>query len=52
MGKSKRAYKSAKRSKELARQKKKEEKMKRRLAKERLQPRDEENLPPEDSQEE
>jgi len=52
MGKSKRAYKSAKRSKELVRQKKQEEKLKRRLEKESLPPGDEENLPQEDSQEE
>jgi hypothetical protein len=49
MGKSKRAYKSAKRSKELIRQKKQEEKMKRRLEKDSLQPVDEENLPQDDS---
>ena len=51
MAKSRRAYKSAKRSKELARQKKQEEKLKRRLEKE-TQPGDEENLLQEDSQKE
>jgi hypothetical protein len=48
MGKSKRAYKSAKRGKELARQKKQEEKRKRRLGKESLDSGNKDNLPQDD----